>query len=324
MYNILAISPVSIAGALIIRGLTKGFQQLGCNTLVFDLRELDYELVNCFKPDFVLGYDYVHFVNQSAERIIKDLNIPVIHYFADDPNDNFAHSGDFSLPERLSKSEGIVFCWDKQHISSFTNECYYLPLGVDPDLYAIDKTDRGEQPEILFTGRPLTERRLLILSEIVKNFPGKLGIYSYKKHFETSITEMQRMNLLNNQDLENYKNCYRGFLETEKELAQVYADSKIVLNITMDQGLSSMNYRVLEVLASEGFLLTDYKQDAADYFTADKDLVFYQNKAELIDKMRFYLNNDAQRKSIAQSGKINVISNHTFKQRAEEIIKKLK
>ena len=217
----------------------------------------------------------------------------------------------------------MVFCWDKQYLDSFKNKCFYLPLGVDPDLYAVENNNTSKLLDIAFTGRPLTIRRLTVLSEIVKNFPDKLSIYSYKKHFDLSVKEMQEHSLLNKDELENYKKTYKGFLETEQQLAQVYAGSKIILNITMDQGLSSMNYRVLEVLAAGGFLLTDYKQDTADYFKPEKDLVFYENNEELIRKISKYLDKNSLRNQIAQNGKKTVINNHTFKQRAREILSKI-
>lgn len=320
MKKILTISPISIAGALIINGLSKGFEQLGYKTLNFDVRKLDFEAIKIFKPDFAIGYDYAHFVDNNAEKIIKELNIPIVHYFADDPNANFAHSGNLDLIKKLEDSGNTVFCWDKALLNSFKKPAHYLPLGVDPDLYTLE-----EKPEIIhditFVGRPLTETRLNILSEIVKNFGEKLVIYSFEKHFLTSINEMQRLNLLNPEQLEIYKNCYRGFLETEKDMAKVYSGSKINLNITMDQGVSSMNYRVLEVLASGGFLLTDYKQDTAEYFEQDKNLVYYKDSSQLIENISKYLKNNDLRDQITENGNKKVLKHHTFRQRAEEILR---
>lgn len=322
MRKILAITPISIAGTLIINGLIKGFEKLGHQILKFDVREIDQTAVKNFNPDFILGYDYVQFTNEEAEIFINNLNIPVIHYFADDPNANFAHSGDLSLFNKLSESNGIVFCWDKQYLGVFKNRSFYLPLGVDPDLYTVNENIK-DIPEIVFAGRPLTDTRIHILCELIKKFSGKLGIYSFEKHFNASVEEIINKNLLSGELLEAYKRSYKGFLQTEKELAEVYKNAKIVLNITMDQGVSSMNYRVLEVLASEGFLITDFKQDTANYFEEGKELLFYRNSDELTAKISKYLNEDILRSQIALNGKQKIIKNHTFKQRAEEILEKM-
>ena len=322
MYNILVISQISIAGALIIKGLAEGFKALGNNIMMFDVRELDYYAVKSFKPDFAIGYDYAQFVHPEAEKIIKELNIPVIHYFADDPNSDFAHSGNKELIDKLKHSSGTVFCWDRQYLDTFKNKRFYLPLGVNPDLYTVNYYDKLDL-DISFVGRPLTLYRQIVLSSIVINFPGKLNIYSYEKHFETSVKEIEKLELLKGEQLELYKNSYVRFLNTEKELAQVYSSSKIVLNITMQQGLSSMNYRVLEVLASGGFLLTDFKEDTAEYFKSNGDLVFYIDIRDMIEKIGFYLENEDQRVAIASHGKNTALQNHSFKQRAFEISEKL-
>ncbi|MDD3012193.1 MAG: glycosyltransferase [Candidatus Gastranaerophilales bacterium] len=323
MGNVLAITPISIAGTLIINGLAKGFEKLGYDVLTYDVRDIDVTSVKVFNPDFVIGYDYVHLINPDAERIINELNIPVLHYFADDPNANFAHSGDLTLFNKLAASKGIVFCWDKQYLNVLHNKSYYLPLGVDPDLYSIDKKIDSCIPEIVFVGRPLTDKRISILCEIIKSFPEKLGVYSYKKHFDASVEEIIKRGMLSSDLIEVYKKSYMGFLETEKDLARVYSGSKIVLNITMDQGLSSMNYRVLEVLASEGFLITDFKQDTVDYFVEDSELLFYRSSDELIDKISRYLNEDILRHRIAKNGKEKILQYHTSQQRAAEMLLKL-
>ena len=320
MSKILAITPISIAGTLIMKGLIKGFEQLGHRVLFFDVRELNQNLIDEFNPDFVIGYDYSHFVNPQAENIVNSLNIPLIHYFADAPDSSFSHSGNSELFEKLSNSNGIVFCWDKECLKLFRNKAFYLPLGVDPELYIPDNIAPSE---IVFAGRPLTYKRISLLCDVIKYFPDKLSIYSYKQHFETSIKEIEEAGLLDTKSLKAYKNSYKGFLKTERELANVYAGAKIVLNITMDQSISSMNYRVLEVLGSEGFLLTDHKQDTLDYFEDNVELAVYKDKNDLIYKISKYLQDDGLRAKIAQTGKNKVIKFHTFEQRASAIMKHL-
>jgi spore maturation protein CgeB len=317
--KILFVSPISIAGALIIKGFARGFEDLGFRTIFLDVRELDYDVIKDFVPELIIGYDYSHLINPVSKAVIDRFDVPKIHYFADNPNDNFSLSGDNSLPEKLALTKGKVFCWDKNYLNEFKNEAFYLPLAVNPEDYASSPL-RTKEHGILFAGRPLTERRINILCEIVRNFPDKLSIYSFKKHFDRSVDEIREQNLLSIEQLESYINSYKGFLNTEKELAAVYSNSKIVLNITMEQGLSSMNYRVLEVLASRGFLVTDYKEDTAEYFESDKELVFYKNNSDLTEKIKKYLENETLRDEISDNGKNKVLKFHTFKQRAREML----
>lgn len=321
MTKVLAILPFSIAGAHIVRGLANGLSQVGCDVLIRDIRELDLTEIQEHNPDFVIGYDYAHFMLDSASRLVTSLNKPVVHYFADDPNGNFGHVGDLSLPDKLANSDGIVFCWDKSYLSSFKNQSFYLPLAVDAALYS-GTSGNSQKYDISFVGRPLTVVRLEALAALIKKFGSSFNLFCYEKHFQTSVEEIAY--LLTKKELETYKNSYRGFLKTEQELADTYKCSKIALNITMEQGVSSMNYRVFEVLASGAFLLTDFKSDIIEFFNEDEDLAFYRTKEELIEKVDFYLKNNQLREQIAQNGYKKVMNCHGFVHRAGEMLRVLK
>lgn len=321
--KIFVIKPISIIGDILIRGIAHGFEKLGNEVLMADVRELDEEKINNFSPDFVLALDYGHFVNETAEKIINKLNIPVAHFFIDDPNSTFAHSGDLTLYDKMANNDkSIVFCWDEAFLKDFKNPVYYLPTGIDFENYKTpDPSVKMEKSSILFAGRPLTDKREKIIAHVSKNFPGKLSIYSYKPHFDRSIEEMLKKGYLKEgKELEDYKNCYKGFLNGEKELAAAYHNCDIVLNITMEQGPSSMNSRVLEALATSSFLLTDYVKDTEKYFESDKDFVFYYDLDDLTEKLNKYLDNPALRQQIAGSGCKKVEKSHTLLQRAEKIL----
>lgn len=321
-YKIFIINPISIIGDLLLRGIGRGFEKLGHKVLMQDVRELDKETIENFNPDFVLGLDYGHLINEQAEKIIKNLNVPVVHYFIDDPNTTYAHTGDLSLPEKLSKTDGVVLSWDSSFLKDFKNESYYMPTGIDFESYSMpDPSIKKEKSTILFAGRPLSDKREKVIAHIVKNFPEALSIYSYKPHFDKSVNEMLEKGYLNEQQIEEYKKCFKGFLRGEKELAAAYHNCEIVLNITLNQGPSSMNSRVLEALATGSFLLTDYVEDTAKYFDEDKDFVFYKSLDDLTQKLKIFLNEPEKRQEIAGNGQKKVKENHTLFQRAKEIIK---
>jgi len=321
-YKIFVINPISIIGDILIKGIAKGFEQLGHEILMMDVRELDEKKINEFNPDFVLGMDYAHFIRKDAEKIINNLNVTVCHFFIDDPNSTFAHSGDLTLYDKLSNNKkSIIFCWDEAFLSDFKNDVYYVPTGIDFENYKNpDLSIKMEKSVILFAGRPLTDKREKVIAHVVKNFPDKLSIYSYKPHFDKSAEEMLAKGYLSEKDAEEYKKCYKGFLNGEKELAAAYHNCDIVLNITMEQGPSSMNSRVLEALATGSFLITDYVKDTEKYFEPDKDFVFYYDLDDLTQKLNKYLDNPALRTEIKGSGRKKVEQSHTLLQRAKQML----
>jgi len=320
MKKILIISPRSIAGGLIMDGFAKGFELNGCRVLTKVVDELSRKDINSFKPDVILGYDYSFLMDEDCTQIIKNSDCKnIVCYFADEPRGKFALGERDYLYDELKNFNPQVFIWDKDFLHEFKNSLY-LPLAINPRKYLTGFSDY--QYSITFVGRPLTYIRQNILCELVKVFKNKLSIFSYEKHFLQSIEEIKEKKLLEMDDLEIYSNCWKGFIEKEEDLAKIYNSSKINLNITL-QGITSINYRVFEVLASGGFLITDERKDLNELFEVSKHLETYKNVPDLIDKIDFYLKNPNIAQKIAQLGKFEVIENHTFSARAKSILEKI-
>ena len=319
--KILVTYPNSIAGTLILKGFAEGFRQNGCRVLAKDLRELKPEEVNAFEPDMILGYDYgfLFYDNPELNQVILNSSAKIVSYFADEPCGKFAvveQSELFNKFLSIAKTGRIVsYIWDKDFVLNIPNT-KYLPLAADIEKYS--KYPQGNYKyEISFVGRPLTDVRQRNLAQIVKHFGDKLSIFSYEKHFLRSIEEIKP--LLTPDELELYKAAYKGFLKTEEELAQVYSESKINLNITL-QGSSNLNYRVFEVLASKAFLITDYMQDLEELFQIGTDLVTYKNTDELIKQVELYIGDAKLREQIARNGFERVKAEHTYCARAKIIL----
>lgn len=320
MKRILILLPASIAGKLIMESFASGFEANKCFVLEKEVDKLTFEDIENFRPDAILGYDYSYMMNENCKKAVEKSGCKnLIFYFADEPQSKFSYGDRSSLYKELKKINPIVFVWDKDFVDEF-EKCYYLPLAASPVKYAIDFS--GYKYSISFVGRPLTEKRQRILCDLVKVFKNKLNIFCYEKHFERSVEEIQSAGLLDESDLNIYKNCHRGFVKTESELAEIYNSSKINLNIT-EQGKSSLNYRVFEVLTSGGFLLTDDKEDLHRYFVPSKHLEIYKDSLDLIDKIEFYIQNLNIAQKIAQLGRFQCVEKHNYSARAREILKKV-
>jgi spore maturation protein CgeB len=199
---------------------------------------------------------------------------------------------------------------------------YYLSTGIDFELYKQDYPEIDVAPsKILFAGRPLTDRRESIIAEVVKNFPETLDIYCFESHFEQSAKNMLEKGYLSEEEVLDYKKCYKGFLPDEKHLAAAYHRADMILNITLEQGFSSMNSRVLEALATGSFLISDYVEDTAKYFEDGKDLILYKNTDELINLIGKYINDPDGRAKIKGNSIEKIKQNHTLLSRAEIILK---
>ena len=101
------------------------------------------------------------------------------------------------------------------------------------------------------------------------------------------------------------------------EMAQIYAQSKIVLNICVSRDL---NMRVFEALASGAMLITDEADGLEDLFEDGVHLVVCRRDEDLPGLIQRYLEDDDARKRIAAAGKALVLERHTYAHRVDEML----
>ena len=111
---------------------------------------------------------------------------------------------------------------------------------------------------------------------------------------------------------------YKGYLDYQKEAAFLYRASKINLNVTHPQLRTAINQRIYDASLCGGFILSDYRQDLAEFF---KDSIAqYSDVNDLKDKIDYYIKNDKERKEMAQAAKEIVFKKHLWSHRAETLI----
>lgn len=105
---------------------------------------------------------------------------------------------------------------------------------------------------------------------------------------------------------------YRGFADYEKEMPRIFNGAKINLHFSPRNIRSGVSLRVFDVLASNGFLLTTYQPEIAELFRDGRELVMFSEKEELLDKIDYYLKNDAERARIAGNGYKKILRGYTY------------
>lgn len=320
MKKIYTILPISPSECFITKGFADGFRKLGYFVQEKDVREVTIEEIEKFNPEFIFGYNYSYLINKKlSESLINNNKYKFIHYFGSEPDSKFAYEDRPELLDLIKQTNANIFVWDSKCLNEIEGSIY-LPLGVNPKQYKT--TFNGYQHKISFVGRPQTQKRQEIIVQLIKNF-GPISLFCNRDNFEKSLNEMLQQNLFNSEELEWYKESYKGYLKTPEELSEVYNSSKININVT-EKGKDNINYRVFEVLASSAFLLTDETPDLYRHFEVGKELEVYTNIEDLVDKTRFYLKNLNFTQAIARAGRKNVVNNHSFKDRASKLLKLVK
>jgi spore maturation protein CgeB len=114
---------------------------------------------------------------------------------------------------------------------------------------------------------------------------------------------------------------YKGVVDYDTRMPKVFRHSKVNLNISLSLIQSGIPMRVLDVLACGGFLITNYQPEIAEYFENGRELVIYEDYVDLVQKVKYYLAHDDERREIARNGQKAVRERFSFDDRVKVMFK---
>lgn len=101
----------------------------------------------------------------------------------------------------------------------------------------------------------------------------------------------------------------------------VFKTTKINLNISLKSIISGIPLRVMDILGSGGFLLSNFQPELAEFFIPDEEVVLYSSIEEALDKAGFYLSHDNLRRKIANRAFQKMEREFTFDHQFEKIFR---
>jgi glycosyltransferase involved in cell wall biosynthesis len=93
------------------------------------------------------------------------------------------------------------------------------------------------------------------------------------------------------------------------KMYQTLADSKITLNMHATRFAGNM--RLLEATGVGTCLLTDDLENIRNYFEPDKEIVTYKSIPEAVEKIKYLLSHDKERKAIALAGQKRTLEHYS-------------
>lgn len=110
-----------------------------------------------------------------------------------------------------------------------------------------------------------------------------------------------------------------------QEMARVYRQSKIVVNIARDDFPQDANLRAFEAMAAGALLLTPLPTELAQIgFEDGIHFVGFREEAEILPLVRKYLLEESARRRIAEAARDKVLSEHSYDRRVEAILELVK
>lgn len=251
------------------------------------------------EPDMIFTIDRIGLFPAALCLLKKPER--VVAWFFDDPlasiNEEFL----------LINSRLHFFLWDRAYLPLLREKGYahldYCPFASNPDVFKPTPAPRGGYDfDVSFVGRS-SERRMATVSFLAENGV-RVDVFG-DRHWAA---------------LKNKNVVFHGEASNRNDCPKIFSNSKINLNITSEQLITSAPLRVFDALACGGFLLTDWREDIGRLFRDNEELVIYEDQTDLLAKTRKHLALPDERRRVGENGRQRVLAEYTFDKTIPKIL----
>ncbi len=103
-----------------------------------------------------------------------------------------------------------------------------------------------------------------------------------------------------------------GIASYETAMPQVFAQSRINLNISLRSIRTGVPLRCMDVFSCGGFLLTNYQADLLAHFVPGEDFDYFTNEHDYMEKVEYYLSHEKERVEIAENGYHKAVTEYSY------------
>jgi spore maturation protein CgeB len=198
----------------------------------------------------------------------------------------------------------VDFCRKKLEKPAF-----YLPECCNPMWHHHVSLTDEEQRHYgcdLTTAGNMYYYRALILEQFL-DYDLKIWGVTYPRWLESSLARV-----------------YQYEFVAELEKAKAFNAAKVVLNSLHFGEIIGVNCRLFEVAGCGAFQIAEHRPGLAEFFEPEKEIVTYETKKELKDKVDYYLNRPRERQEIAARAYRRAQAEHTYEIRLEVMFSTLR
>lgn len=282
------------------------------NKLAFGpkISKLNRELLACIKeyaPELVFFYS-TRLIYPKTIKKIKHLGITVFLYNNDDPfADNYPKYFWRHYRNGLQYAD-VGFVYRFKNIDEYKNvgcncvkmlRAYY----IKERNYCLPEI-REKDLDVVFLGHYEEDER----GDYIRALASEgitVGITDRTwEEFETGNTRIIKL-----------QNCHERYNELLNR-------AKIAIVFLSKINNDTYTRRCFEIPATKVLMVSPYTEDLASMFLEDKEVIFYRNREEFVDKIKYYLQHDEKRLQIANNGYMRLIQDgHEVGDRVKYIMK---
>ena len=269
--------------------------------------------ISIFKPDILFIYKGA-FVYPESVLFAKSVRCITALFYPD--VSMTAHGG--YIPNTIPIYD-IIFTTKTFGIKDMSEQfgvqnSFFIPHGFDPDIHKIVKIARREHDmfdcDVSFIGT-YSPKKEQSLSFLKTHFP-ELTLKIWGDQWQRA-TNSELFSCI------QYQPVLGDFyaIAIQCSLINLGILSEKVIGATSGDLITS---RTFHIPACGGFMLHEKNAESALYFKEGEEAAFYVDNHDLVEKVKYYLENETERLAIKERGHLRVLREHSLDQRAQLIL----
>ncbi len=279
----------------------------------------DSPLISLYHKSATNPCNYIFVFDQSEYEHLKPLGIPHLYYLPMGVNLSRTGALDITSEDEKRFTCDISFIGNLYEDNSYNSFIYYFPedIAAELKLYLVKNLCNWHKI------KPWPRLSQKATDFMVQNLGAdkwnresmELDLYLGLLLLSRKLAEMDRITVLNalaehyTVDLYTRSNCsyirnvqvHQG-VDYYTDMNKIFYLSRINLNITLPSIETGMPQRILDIMGSGGFVLTNYQREIEDYFEIGKEIEVFRDLDELMEKVPYYLSHEEERLQIAMNG----------------------
>jgi spore maturation protein CgeB len=261
------------------------------------------------KPDLIFIYRGTHIYPKTIKKLTQK-NIKVFAYNNDDPFGASMNKWYWRHFTGSLKYYDYVFAYRQKNVNDYLKHgAKYSSVLRSYFIEALNFHVAAEKEnDIAFIGHFEDDGRDKLLENLINN---GINLKLYGTDWEKSSVYNKLLN--GNEEIKPV----RG-----KEYNELINKTKILLVFLSKKNNDTYTRRCFEIPAAKSFMLCEYTEDLDSMFNEGREAEYFRNGDELLEKAKYYLENESEREKIAESGYQKLLAvGHEVKDRAEQILK---
>lgn len=313
----------------------------------FELLNLARTMIYSGGLDFIFCYVYDDFLLPKYAHAMADLDVPMVNLNVDMVNQWYRQI-------RTAKYFSRILCAQRANMDNLRRhggKVMYFPMAGRLKSEGIKSSDFKPAAPVTFLGTPMSYRTKLLSRVEQAGIP--LAVYGKfwdegleanpEFSFEKTLSDLRHYGWARlrgegvsglikpvarrisaqfaRSDTRLAAKTIHGFLP-ERDLNSLFRNSRINLGFTRmvgadpdRPGVNQVKLRDFEVPLAEGFYLVEQAPGYAELFRPGIEVEIWKTPEELLDKVRYYLDHDAERRAVAEAGRCRALSEHTWAHR---------